>query len=141
MHAGLSTARRSARLRSSEESEVVSAGGQKVAIRLGQIRVEEEASCILPPQLPDPKRLPGGFITFHAVGGDERPLEGAQGIVPRHPVENLRQAGAGVDVGMERIAPPATACVGAGSDRLRDDLCASGLQFLHLPPRPKNEKF
>jgi len=32
--------------------------------------------------LPDPKRLPGGFITIHAVHGDDRPLEGAQGIVP-----------------------------------------------------------
>jgi hypothetical protein len=88
---GLSTARRSARLRYSEEIEVVSAGGQRVAIRIGQIGVEEEASDsplvkLLPAQLPDPKRLPGGFVTFHAVHGDERPLEGAQGIVPRHAV-------------------------------------------------------
>ena len=44
---GLSTARRSARLRYSEESEVVSAPGQRVAIRIGQIGVEEEAACIL----------------------------------------------------------------------------------------------
>ena len=78
---GLSTARRSARLRYSEESEVVSAPGQRVAIRIGQIGVEEEAACILRAPLPDPKRLPGGFITIHAVHGDERPLEGAQGIV------------------------------------------------------------
>ena len=41
---GRSTARRSARLRYSEESEVVSAGGQRVAIRIGQIGVEEESS-------------------------------------------------------------------------------------------------
>ena len=32
--------------------------------------------------MPDPKRLPDGFVTIHAVRGDERPLEGAQGIVP-----------------------------------------------------------
>ena len=60
---GLSTARRTARLRYSEESEVVSAGGQRVAIRIGQIGVEEEADSpcqVLPAQLPDPKRLPGG---------------------------------------------------------------------------------
>ena len=43
---GLSTAQRSARLGYSEESEVVSAGGQRVAIRIGQIGIEEEASCI-----------------------------------------------------------------------------------------------
>ena len=83
---GLSTARRSARLRYSEESEVVSAGGQRAAMRIGQIGVEEEASCILLAKLPDPKRLPGGFVTIHAVRGDKRPLERAQGIVPRQGV-------------------------------------------------------
>src|SRR4029077_2016154 len=100
----------------SEESEVVSAGGQRGAMHIGQIGVEEEASCILLAQLPDPKRLPGWvrfWVTIHAVHANERPLEGAQGIVPRHPVENLRQVVAGVDVGMERIAPPAAASVGA----------------------------
>ena len=111
---GLSTAQRSARLRYSEESEVVSAGGQRVAIRIGQIGVEEEASFIQQAPLPNPKRLPGGFVTIHAVHGDERPLESAQGIVPRHPVENLLKVGAGVDEGVERIAPPPPATVRAG---------------------------
>ena len=62
---GLSTARRTARLRYSEESEVVSAGGQRGAICIGQIGVEEEASdsplSSSAAQLPDPKLLPGGF--------------------------------------------------------------------------------
>ena len=107
------TARSSARLRYSEESEVVSAGGQRVAIRIGQIGVEEEASDILPAELPDSKQLSGGLVLIHAVHGDERPLEGAQGIVTRHPVEDLRQIGAAVDVGMERIALPAAGGVSA----------------------------
>src|SRR6266487_1981213 len=67
---GRSTARSRARLRYSEESEVVSAGGQRAARRIGQIGVEEEASCILAAQLPDPKLLPGGFVTIHVVHGD-----------------------------------------------------------------------
>src|SRR3954471_7388302 len=67
----LSTARRPARLRYSEESKVISAGGQRVAIRLGQIGVKEETSCILLAQLPPPKRLPGRFVPIDAVRGDE----------------------------------------------------------------------
>ena len=64
---GLSTARRSARLGYTEETEVVSAGGQRVAIHTGQIGVEEEASCILLAQLPYPKWLPSSSVTLHAV--------------------------------------------------------------------------
>src|SRR6476469_3125430 len=75
---GLSTARRSARLGYTEETEVVSAGGQRVAIRIGQIGVEEKASCILLAQLPYTKRLPSSSVTLHAVHGDQCPLEGAQ---------------------------------------------------------------
>ncbi len=76
-------------------------------MRIGQIGVEEEASDILPAQLPDAELLPGCFVLIHAVHGDERALEGAEGVVAGHAVEHLREVGAGVDVGMERIAPSA----------------------------------
>ena len=72
-----------------EESEVVSAGGQRHTILNGQIGVEEEASFMRLAQSPDPKLLPGWvrfWVTIHAVRGDKRPLEGAQGIVPRQGV-------------------------------------------------------
>ena len=120
---GRTTAKTSARLRCSEESEVVSAGGQRGAVRIGQIGVQEKSSDspldkLLSAQPPDSKLLPVFFVPIHAVHGDERAEKGAQGIVAFDPVENLPQIVAGVGVGMERIAPAATAGVGAaGGDR------------------------
>src|SRR5947207_15929456 len=82
-----------------EESEVVFFGGQRVATRIGQIGVQEKSSLIQQAPLPDSKLLPGGFVPIHAVYGAQRPSQGAQCIVPRHPVDNLRhiRATPGVD--------------------------------------------
>ena len=64
-------------LRYSEESEVVSASGQRGAILIGQIGPEEKSSDVLPAQLPDAKLHPVRWVLVHAVHGDERPEEGA----------------------------------------------------------------
>ena len=77
-------------------------------MHIGQIGVQESRPSFCRPSCQTRNFFPVFLVPIHAVYGDERPLEGAQGIVPCHPVENLRQVGAGVDVGMERIAhrPP-----------------------------------
>ena len=128
---GRTTSKTSGRLRCSEESEVVSAGGQRGAIRIGQIGVQEKSSDVLLAQPPDSKLLP--FVVIHAVHADERAEKCAQNIVACDTVENLLQIGAGVDEGMERIAPAATAGVPATGPNRGD--AVGGVEQIERIPR------
>src|SRR5262249_36528219 len=98
--------------RYSEKSEgVVNACGKRCgAIRFGQVGREEEPSEFWLAAPKDAEFL-ASVVPIHAVCGDSRSLESAHLVIPFHSVENLRQIGAGVDVGMERIAPAARGSV------------------------------